>query len=110
VDLRYTRISEAPVLPAPSPQVEASEPITQTTTGRVTLNNLPYILGGVGILLILSAIYYFWHSKSAQTSKPRKRIHNTQGENTMIYCQECGTRALTEDRFCRACGNKLRVR
>jgi hypothetical protein len=110
LNLSYARLSEAAILPAASAEVTAAQPVSQNTAGRVTLNNLPYILGGVGVLLILSAIYYFWQSKSAQTSKPRKRIHNPQGENTVIYCQECGTRALTEDRFCRACGSKLRVR
>ena len=110
LDLRYVRLSEAAILPAASAAVAAAQPVSQDTAGRVTLNNLPYILGGVGVVLILSASYYFWQSKSAQTSKPRKRIQNAQGENTVIYCQECGTRALTEDRFCRACGSKLRVR
>jgi len=65
VDLSYTRVSEASIVTAISPQVAASEPITQDTAGRVTLDNLPYILAGVGVLLIVSAIYYFWRSNSA---------------------------------------------
>jgi hypothetical protein len=109
VDLDYSRISEAPIVPAVSPQVAASEPITQDTAGRITLDNLPYILAGVGVLLIVSAIYYFWRSNSVQTARPRKRQHGTKGESTQIYCHECGARANGEDRFCRTCGSKLRT-
>jgi hypothetical protein len=109
VELSYSRISEAPIVQAASPQVAASESITQDTAGRVTLDKLPYILGGVGVLLIVLAIYYFWRSNSVQASKPRKRQHSTKGENEQVYCHECGARAHGDDRFCRTCGNKLRT-
>jgi len=110
MNLRYSRESEEPALPSTSSQAVAAEPVTQTTAGRVTLNNLLYILGGIGVLLIFSALYFFWQSKSMQAIKSRKRSHHIREDHTLIYCQECGTRALTEDRFCRACGSKLRVR
>ena len=110
VDLSYSRASETSVVPASTSQVAAAEPITQDTAGRVTLDNLPYILGGVGVLLIVLAIYYFWRSNSTlQISKPRKRHHNAQAENEQIYCHECGARAHGDDRFCRTCGSKLRI-
>ncbi len=108
VDLTYARISEAPIVPAASQQVE-SEPITQETSGRVTLDNLPYILAGVGVLLIFAAIFYFWRSNSVQASKPRKRQHSAKGETRDVYCHECGARANGDDRFCRTCGSKLRT-
>jgi len=107
--LSYSRLSEASILPAASPQVVAVEPITQDTSGRVTLDNLPYILGSVGVLLIVLAIYYFWRSNSIHIPKLRKRLHNVREQNTQIYCHECGSRAFTDDRFCRTCGNKLRT-
>jgi len=110
VDLHYSRVSEEPVVTGSTPQAASSESVTQNTAGRVTLNNLPYILGGVGVLLIVSVVYYFWQSNSLRASRPRKRNHNVGNENTVIYCQECGSRALADDRFCRACGSKLRVR
>ena len=109
VDLSYSRVSESAIVTAVSPQVVASEPITQGTAGRVTLDNLPYILGGVGVLLIVSAIFYFWRSNSIQASKPRKRNQHSKDEKTMVYCHECGARANGEDRFCRTCGSKLRT-
>ena len=109
VDLHYSRLSENSVMPASTAQVTASEPVTQNTAGRVTLDNLPYVLGGVGVLLIVLAIYYFWRSNSTQVSKPRKRQHNAKDEKEPVYCHECGTRAHAEDRFCRTCGSKLRT-
>jgi len=109
VDLSYARISEAAVVPPSTAQVAAAEPITQNTFGRVTLNNLPYILGGVGVLLVVLAIYYFWRSNSTQLGRPRKRQQNAKVEKTVVYCHECGTRAHPEDRFCRTCGSKLRI-
>jgi len=110
VDLSYARISEASVVPPSTSQVTAVEPITQNTSGRVTLDNLPYILGAVGMLLVILAIYYFWRSNSIQlVARPRKRPQSAKVEKTVVYCHECGTRAHPEDRFCRTCGSKLRV-
>jgi hypothetical protein len=110
VDLQYTRTTDEIVLPSSSRQVTASEPITQNTAGRITLDSLPYILGGVGLLLILGAGYYFLQTTSVQTFKPRKKQPPKKDEeSTNIYCHECGTRAHAEDRFCRVCGTKLRT-
>jgi hypothetical protein len=109
VNLQYSRTSDEPVFP-PSPQVTTSEPITQNAAGRITLDSLPYILGGVGLLLILGAGYYFLQSKSVPVPKPRKRhLGQKDIENLNVYCHECGTRAQAEDRFCRVCGTKLRT-
>jgi hypothetical protein len=109
MDLSYARTKETSVVPASTSQVTVSEPISQDTPGRVTLDNLPYILGGVGVLLIVLAIYYFWRSNSTLIAKPRKRQHAPKDEREPIYCHECGTRAHADDRFCRTCGSKLRV-
>jgi len=109
MDLQYSRPSDETVLPSSS-QVTAADPITQNTTGRITMDSLPYILGGVGLLLILGAGYYFLQSKSVPVPKLRKRQPGRKDvESANIYCHECGTRAHTEDRFCRVCGTKLRT-
>jgi|SRR6185503_1833793 hypothetical protein len=109
VNLQYSRTSDETVLPSAS-QVTAAESITQNTAGRITLDSLPYILGGVGLLLILGAGYYFLQSKSVPVPKPRKRQPGRKDvESANIYCHECGTRAHAEDRFCRVCGTKLRT-
>ena len=110
IDLQYSRTSDETILPSSSSQVTIAEPITQNTAGRITLDSLPYILGGVGLLLILGAGYYFLQSRSLPVPKPRKRQSGKRDvENTNVYCHECGTRAHAEDRFCRVCGTKLRT-
>lgn len=109
VQLEYSRTSETTILPTPSSQVEPSEPLNAKTDGRVTLNNLPYILGGVGAVLIILAIYYYWSARSSNLPKPRNRRRQPVQENTQIYCHECGARAQAGDRFCRTCGSKLRI-
>jgi len=109
LELSYERATDTTALPTTAPDVTVSDPISQNTTGRVTLNNLPYILGGVGALLIAGAFYYFWRSDSIkQTGWSRRRSQPAAQENTVIYCHECGARAQGEDRFCRVCGTKLR--
>jgi hypothetical protein len=108
LQLQYSRASEAVVFPASS-QVEPSEPIDASTDGRVTLDNLPYILGGIGVILILSALYYSWRVHPFHLSKPRKRQRRAVEGGAQVYCHQCGTRAQAGDRFCRACGSKLRT-
>ena len=110
IELEYARTSDTTVVDPSSPEVTASEQVTTDTTGRVTLDNLPYVLGGVGLLLIVGAAYYFWQSRAISTAKPRKRSHRSgEGDGPQTYCHECGTRATAEDRFCRVCGTKLRA-
>jgi len=84
--------------------------VDESTQGRVSFNNyLPYILGGLGILLILSGGLYFWQSSKGRAT-PRKR-HRTQDTDSIgeeVYCHQCGKRAQPNDRFCRTCGTRLR--
>ena len=83
--------------------------VDENTQGRVSLNNyLPYILGGLGLLLIVAGGVYFWQTSKGKP-EPRKR-HRTQlqDEGEDVYCHQCGKRAQAADRFCRTCGSRLR--
>ena len=70
------------------------------------------ILGVFGVVLVVGGIA--WYQLSGQ--KRRKAVHpqrkkhkqdeSQKGETT--YCPQCGKRATGQDRFCRACGGKLR--
>lgn len=84
--------------------------VDENTQGRVSLSNyLPYILGGLGVLLILVGGLYFWQTSKGKSS-PRKR-HRSVNEETSdgdVYCHQCGKRAQGGDRFCRTCGTRLR--
>jgi len=110
LSLSYNRTGDNTITASSAAQV-TTEPITPDAPGRVTLDNLPYALGLVGVVLIAGAIYYFWHTNSNQSSgKPRRRNSKNSDDKTQIYCHECGARSNTEDRFCRVCGTKLRNR
>jgi hypothetical protein len=108
--LEYSRSSEVPVSTPVSSQVEPTTPVDENTDGRSTLDNLPLILGGFGVaLIIIAGLVYFLRGQSTKrTSKPRKRSRDTQSADVQTYCHECGARAQEGDRFCRACGSKFR--
>jgi len=109
LQLEYSRASDAVPATPSSAQVEPSAPIDTNTDGRVTLDNLPYILGGFGAVLILAALYYAWRVNSFQLPKPRRRRREVQESTSQTYCHQCGARAQASDRFCRTCGSKLRA-
>lgn len=91
--------------PKPSASLESSPPI---------MPFLPWILGGMGLILILGGGAWYWlsgRSSSAGTGRARRR-HTAQTDDdatASAYCSQCGKRAQPGDRFCRACGTKLRM-
>lgn len=107
VRLRYTKTSDR--LGASDQPLETGG-IDESTEGRISLSNyLPYILGGLGILLILTGGLYFWQtSKGRPGPRFRHRIREEEGVPGEIYCHQCGNRAQPTDRFCRTCGTRLR--
>jgi len=109
LNLTYTKTSDT--LGVPQQNVQPSTPLSSNTPGRVMFSNyLPYILGALGVILIVGGLFYFWRS-SRRGSQGRKR-HPAQTEkegDSDIYCHQCGARARTADRFCRVCGTKLRL-
>ncbi len=108
--VEYSRSSETPLATPVSSQVEPLSPVDETTDGRATLEKLPYVLGGFGILLIVAALVYFFRGQSAgaRASRPRRRSRKEEQASIPSYCPECGTRSQPGDRFCRVCGSKLR--
>lgn len=110
LQLEYSRSNETAVVTPVSSQVEPIVPVDENTDGRSTLDNLPMFLGGFGVALILAALFYFFRSgqSSVRTPKPRKRSASPQEPSMPSYCPECGTRTNEGDRFCRACGSKLK--
>lgn len=110
VQLTYTKTSDA--LSVTQPRLQPSQPLGSSTPGRVMLSNYyPWILGGLGLLLILAGAVYLWQSRRAPESAGRRFRHSSpQSEDAApndIYCHQCGTRARTGDRFCRVCGTRL---
>lgn len=84
--------------------------VDEDTPGRVSLNNyLPYIIGGLGVIMIVGGFLYFRQSGRGTVSKKSRRRRAEHEENESgVYCAQCGTRARGGDRFCRTCGSRIR--
>ena len=112
-ELEYQRTSTALTKPdQEADQVEPATAVDENTPGRVSIANLPWIIGGFGLALIGIALFSYWRSTKVQSteSQPRKRRHKPEEEEEgQAYCHECGARAHAGDRFCRTCGSRLRV-
>jgi hypothetical protein len=110
-DLQYERTSTTLTNPQAASQVQPVETVGENTPGRVSITNLPWIIGGFGLALIVIALFSYWRSTQSGEEKPQRRRHHQnekEGEEP-AYCHECGARAHAGDRFCRTCGSRLRI-
>ena len=115
INLEYHKDNDD--LTAPNMPVAPSGPIEETTSVEITSREfLPWLLGGLGVLLIAGGAVWYWHSgRRTSSSKltPRRRKISTEAglsldEDEHIYCHQCGNRANPGDRYCRFCGSQLR--
>ena len=110
LDLQYEKTNDD--LTVTGSPIQPTTPLT-TEPGGLNLNDiLPWVLGGVGALLIVGGIVYFRMSGQQTAETSRKRHTPVQADESSegsIYCHECGKRAQSSDRFCRACGTRLRT-
>lgn len=112
--LEYARDSDTLADPNQASQVNPSGPLNSETEGRVSVDNLPWIIGGIGIGLIGLALFIYWRStrvSSGASKHPRNRRQGSRSPEDagqLMYCHECGTRSNPGDRFCRTCGSRLR--
>lgn len=110
LELEYERTSSVLIDPRAADQVQPSEPVGADTPGRVSITNLPLIIGGFGLALIGIALFTYYRSTQSNDTKPRRRRRANSAEgNEQAYCHECGARANDGDRFCRTCGSRLRA-
>ena len=97
-------VSSMPIEVGGAPESEAS---------TFSLNDsLPTLLAGLGVLLIAGGLlYFFLAGRGDGTLKESRKRHapRTASAGGNIYCHECGGRARSGDKFCRACGVKLRL-
>lgn len=114
LDISYDKTDNA--LSGPAQPVEPSAPISEKTTGWVTLQEvLPWLLGGLGVLLIGGAAFFYWRSGLEFSTPSFRRRHGptndekTGEEEGGVFCHKCGRRASSGDVFCRTCGTKLRI-
>jgi hypothetical protein len=100
--------------------VQPSVPLEQTSGQVVWSDILPWVIGGLGLGLIvlgLMVLFSFLRggNRSGRRSKERRERnrHASQSEakddkDDAVYCHECGHRAQPGDVFCRTCGARLR--
>lgn len=109
LNLNYDKSTDT--LVAPAEGIQPAAPVDENTPGRVSLNNsLPYIIGGLGVVLIVGGIVYYWQAGRKSFKAPRRRSHaHAEAEDGGdTYCPQCGSRSKGGDRFCRVCGARLR--
>lgn len=110
LNLQYEKSSDA--LAVPPQGLQPVAPVDNTTPGRVSFNNsLPYLIGGLGVILILGGIVYYLQAGRSSSRQTRRRSRvRVEAESSGVdaYCPQCGTRAKPGDRFCRTCGARLR--
>jgi len=114
--VEYERESNSLSDPNAADAVQPSEPIDENTPGRVSVDQIPWIIGLVGLAMIGFALFFYWRSlrrtpsTSASPGQLRQRSSpETADSSQAIYCHECGTRSMPGDRFCRTCGSRLRT-
>jgi hypothetical protein len=117
-EIKYQRETDAPS--TSFLQVQPSAPLDPGTSGQSNWTTyLPWILGGVGLILLLIAAGVYWASGNAnrEMARSRKR-HTVRKDNdndassepggSTAHCAQCGKRAQPNDRFCRVCGSRIR--
>lgn len=116
ISFEYQKDGEA--LSAESLKVKPSSPVSTISPAKRNLMTvLPWVLGTLGIVLIVGgALWWYWQSgfgKGRPKTPRRRRKLVVSAEQDVpegyVYCHHCGKRALSGDKFCRTCGTRLRV-
>jgi hypothetical protein len=114
--IQYTKADD--VLSGSLQSVSPAEVVTQQTSRSTSFQSvLPWILGGLGLIMIAGVVIWYMLPQRRAANVIRKRhplgspitgIKNEPGE--ALFCHQCGQRAQPGDIFCRSCGTKLRGR
>jgi hypothetical protein len=116
ISVEYEKATDS--LTAAGLQVQPSAPMADTASSwRSQISAaLPWGLLVLGVILLFGGAAWYWQSgKRGEGSKqPRRRrkadaVAEKPAPEGHIYCHSCGKRAGPGDRFCRACGTRLRV-
>lgn len=115
VQLSYQKSGDS--LSVQSGKVAPAAPVDATTPGRASIitGAWPIVLGIIALGLIGGGGYWFWRSNRAETTQSRRKRKGGSEEQAtrpnaadMVFCHQCGKKALPGDLFCRSCGARLR--
>ncbi|HXQ35264.1 MAG TPA: hypothetical protein VN843_14705, partial [Anaerolineales bacterium] len=67
-DIEYIRESTTVTNPTQAADIQASDPIGSDTPGRVSIDKLPWIIGGLGLALIAVILFLFSYWRSMQSN------------------------------------------
>ena len=112
--IQYQRDTDAPS--TSFLKIQSSTPLDQTLPGQSTwMTYLPWGLGALGVSLLLIAGWVYWTtSRNNRSSGIARKRHAGRGSaepddsGQQVHCSQCGKRAQSGDRFCRACGARIR--
>lgn len=116
ISLDYQKDND--ILTAQRLSVQPSQPISQATSGRLSLGGpLPWMLGLLGLALIIGGGVWYWQSGQRTPLEPKRKTRGRSVSKSEpkpavggdIYCSQCGKRASSNNRFCRSCGTKIHL-
>ncbi len=116
IQVEYDKATDG--LTAAGLQVQPSAPVADTAQGWLSQLQpvLPWGLLFLGVVLLVGGAVWYWQSgkRGESTPQPRRRRKPAAAAEVPIpegyvYCHSCGKRAGPGDRFCRACGTRLRL-
>lgn len=111
LSLQYEKEGDALSVNSQPPTLPGLE---QPAAGVFSLTQaLPWLAGGLGLALIVGGLVWYWQSGRSQrpgrgVSRKRHAQRSDSADEQQVYCSQCGKRAEGADRFCRACGARLR--
>ncbi|GAB4544789.1 MAG: hypothetical protein Fur002_18310 [Anaerolineales bacterium] len=106
--LEYQKTTDSLVTTA-SQSVQPADPLNENTPGRASFTTwMPYIIGALGLILILGGGVYYWQASKGSGKSPARKRARAASDGEDVYCPQCGSRAKSGDRFCRTCGARLR--
>jgi hypothetical protein len=120
IDIQYTKPDSLLSVDRSLPEISIDEPAAPATQGQGWRAYLPWILGILGLLLIVAGAGWLLllnrSEKRAPVKKPNRSsvqksdtVTSSEIDASPIYCHHCGTQASASDQFCRNCGTKLRI-
>lgn len=110
IRIQYSKASDSPSVG--DQPIQPGTPIEpQLSFSFRGWNLIPWLMGGLGLLLILGAIGLYWwfgEKRTPQVQLDRKRkTQEPVFSDQVSYCPQCGSRTGENDRFCRVCGQRL---